>query len=154
MQAIASYNESRFDGSQSFSLFEDRITISGKQTFGPTYELTYSLSNLAQTPNWVWSRPRGFFQGIALAVLSYIAFVATGSSLSSHYGGLLAVMPIAGLLLSAATFKKVKWARFHLISGAIAFGVASAGKEQSKFDSFISQVSRQVELVRVAGGST
>ncbi|MBK9099037.1 MAG: hypothetical protein IPM14_13125 [bacterium] len=146
--AIATYSERRFDGRREFTLFADKVAISGTTSLGPRFEMTVQLNSLVPVADRLWARSRGFWQGIVLAVVSAILALGFTEVLPQFWMGLLWVVAVGGVLLAAVTFRRVEWASFNNSAGTPVLTIAKVGPKREEFDRFVSAI---VGAIRAAG---
>jgi hypothetical protein len=145
MQPIASYQERRFDGQRNFELFAEHLTVKGRQTFGAEFETTIPLYTLSPALSHLRTRDRGFWSGIVMILIA-ISLLQSGALLiTSYWGGLAAVMVVAGALLSIATARKVEWVQISSRAGFLSVTIARAGPDKSTFDKFINSLLEQIK---------
>jgi hypothetical protein len=150
MEPIAIYSEVRFEGSRTFTLFPDKVIVRGKRSLQSEFETTMSLAMLDPNPDKLHFRNKSFTHGMLAATVSFVACTVLVSGfhmpLTTTPPTLLGVMGIAGVLLMVATWTKIEFARFKNKDGIVVLDIARAGKDASKFDSFIVALSKQIKL--------
>ena len=150
MEPIATYSEVRFDGARTFTLFPDRIIVRGKQTLHSDFETTIPLATLDANFDRLSIRNRNFASGIWLAIISFglsgILLKGLKMSLADFMPLMLFVVGFAGLILAAATFRKVEFLRFKNQAGVVVLDVARSGKQIKQFGPFIDALVRQIEV--------
>jgi hypothetical protein len=145
MQPIASYQERRFDGQRSFELFHEHITIKGKQSFGAEFETTIPLNTLSPTVSHLRTRDRGFWSGIVMILIAISLLQSGALAITSYWGGLTAVMVVAGALLSIATARKIEWVQISSRAGLVSVNIARVGPDKITFDKFVSSLLEQIK---------
>lgn len=154
MDPIATYSETRFDGKRMFMLFPDRIYIQGTQTLKSDFEIEIPLALLEPRCYRFNVRNGAFIAGIWMAIISFVVCGILVSGLKMTFAqfipGLMVVFGISGLVLSAATFRKVEFLQFKNLGGGVAFDIARAGKEVAQLDSFVDAVIKHIRTKRAA----
>lgn len=145
MQPIASYQERRFDGQRNFELFHEHLTIKGKEAFGAEFETTIPLNTLSPIVSHLRTRDRGFWSGLAMILIAISLLQSGALTITSYWGGLTAVMVVAGALLSIATARKIEWIQISSHAGLVSVNIARVGPDKSKFDQFFSSLLEQIE---------
>ena len=145
MQAIASYQERRFDGQRDFVLFDEHLVIKGKQTFGAEFETTIPLSTLTPTISHLRTRDRGFWSGLVMILIAVSLLQSGALSINSYWGGLTAVMVVAGALLSITTARKIEWVQIISHAGLISINIARAGPDKENFDKFVDSLLEHIK---------
>jgi hypothetical protein len=150
LNPIATYSEVRFEGSRTFSLFADRIVIRGKETLASDGETGIPLSLLEPHFDHLRIRSKVCLQGIIMAAVFFFICYVLGSKFAMTFAdpilGILLMVGVAGLILAAATARKVEFVFFKNHSGVVLLTIARAGKQQDQFDSFVATLVRQIEL--------
>ena len=149
MEQIATYSEIRFDGSRTFTLFPDRIVVKGKQTFHSDFESNIPLATLDSNYDCVRIRNRIFIAGVWIAIISFIMFIILLTGLKIPFTefspGIILSIGVAGLILSAATYRKVEFLRFRNKAGLIVLDIARSGKHADEFDTFVDTLINHIE---------
>ena len=154
MDPIATYSEVRFDGKRTFMLFQDRIYIRGKWTLKSDFDIEFPLVWI--DPNYYRMNIRNgaFMGGIWIAVVSFVICTILVSGFKMTFADnapfLVAVLGFSGLILSAATYRKVQFLCFMGRGGGKIFDIARSGKQAEQLDSFIDALTKQIKLVREA----
>jgi hypothetical protein len=141
---IATYRERRFDGRRDFSLYTDRLEVSGKQTPGAEFTSTFNLGSLDPHLNRIRKRDPGFVGGIWMVLISFGLLQSHTVSFPSNWSGLTAVMGVAGLLLSIATLRRIHWATFRSVAGVELVSIARSGPDASSFEEFLERMANQI----------
>jgi hypothetical protein len=151
--SIARYEEKRFDGKRLFDLRHDHLAIAGSTSLGPRFESKVPLNALISEPDKMWTRPRGFWQGIVLLVGCVTVSMGFEPVLSSWWEGLFVCLAAAGALLSLATWRRVEWVVFRNLAGTPTVNIArSAGKDE-KFDQFVQALRVAIDACKNACAS-
>ena len=152
MEPIATYSEVRFEGSRTFTLLPDKISIRGKQSLTSEFETTIPLASLVPPPDRLWLRNSSFTAGLWLTVISFVAssvlISAFRMSFATFAPGLLVCIGLGGVILMLATFRKVEFVRFKNDGGIVILDIARAGKNAAQLDSFIDALTKQISLTR------
>ncbi|EEF60948.1 hypothetical protein [Pedosphaera parvula] len=152
METIATYSEVRFDGSRKFTLFSDKLAVNGKRTLHSEFETVIPLNTL--DPNYDRLRVRNvnFGVGLWMAVIAFVTSTVLVSGFKMSFTalapGMIATVGLAGLILCAATYRKVEFLRFKNAAGLAILDIARAGKDAPKFDSFIEALIKQIKNSR------
>ena len=139
-QALAHFDERRFDARRHFDLFPDSVIVSGTTSFGTRFEERVELDELSSHPDKLWTRHASFWGGIAMAIIFWILPMGFASVLSSWWKTLFWVWAVAGVLLAIATARRVEWAIFRNSSGVRVLAIARAGPDKGRFDEFVAAV--------------
>ena len=154
MDPIAIYTEIRFDGTRTFTLFPDRVHIRGKNTLQSDFEAEIPLAILSPGYFKANFRHPACMVGIGMAIISLIVCEILVDGLKMTFAqnapGLMVVMGVSGLILAAATYRKVEFVQFQNISGITVLNIARSGEQVAKLDSFIDALTKQI---RVASGA-
>lgn len=152
MQPQMTYMETRFRGKRTFALYSDRIDVTGKVFLQSDFDVSIPLSELS--PNFAKVKVRDgiFFHGLAL----FVGFLILYGILSSVFHAradnfivcLIAFLPFTGLILMAATFRKVEFCRFKTHAGLYVLDVARSGREQARYDEFIEKLTEAIRLAQ------
>ena len=62
--------------------------------------------------------------------------------------GMVLMISVAGLIFSAATFRKVQFFRFKNQAGVTVLDLARSGKHAAELDAFIDALVKQIEVAR------
>jgi hypothetical protein len=76
--------------------------------------------------------------------LSFFIIKGFKLALLSYFGGFAAVMGFVGLLLIAATYKKLDVAAFKSREGIVLLTVVCDGPGKEHFEAFVEQVSKRI----------
>jgi hypothetical protein len=147
---IATYKEQRFDGKRNFTLFSDRVTITGGDTLGARYDLTVPLASLNPNADRVWRRPNGFGAGVTVLVVSIGVLQAFQSAIVPGWKGWFVASALVGLLLALGTMRRVEWAVFRNSMGQAILSVARAGPQRKNFEGFVGAVKAAILAADVA----
>jgi hypothetical protein len=154
MEPIATYLETRFDGSRTFILLPDKIVVRGKQTLLSEFDTTISLSTLNPDPGTLRIRSGNAVMGGWMALVGFIGCSILVSGLHMTFAQsppfLVGGFGFCGLLLMANTWSKVEFVRFKNDVGVVVLDVARAGKQAAQLDSFIDLLSKQIRIARGA----
>ncbi len=154
MDPIATYSEVRFDGKRTFMLFHDRIYIRGKATFKSDFEIEIPLASLDPNYYRLNIRNGAFMGGVWMAVVSYVICTILVSGFKMTFADnavvLVAGIGFSGLILSAATYRKVQFLCFRNRGGGKVFDIARSGKQAEQLDSFVDALTKQIKLAREA----
>lgn len=157
MEPITTYSEVRFDGARTFTLFPDRVVVRGKQTLHSDFESEIPLATLDPNFERISIRNRTFMAGVWMALVSFVLCSILVSGLKMSFADMTPVVVlmigVAGLILSAATYRKVEFLRFKNQAGVTVLDVARSGREAAQFDSFVDALTKQIRLMR-AGEQT
>jgi hypothetical protein len=141
MESVATYSETRFSGQRDFTLYADRIRVTGKVFLKSDFDTTIQLARLNPDYSRLRVRETGFMSGVCLILISLLltGILIAGFKLPVEHPLVLLVIiqPVAGLVLCLATLRKVDFARFQNDDGIVVLDVARAGKSKSGFDPFI-----------------
>lgn len=148
MEQIATYSEIRFDGSRTFTLFPDRIVVKGKQTFHSDFESNIRLATLDPNYDRVRIRNRIFMAGVWMVIISFITYIILVTGLKIPFTEFSPVIMLsigmAGLILSAATYRKVEFLRFKNKAGLTVLDIARSDKHVEEFDSFVDTLIKHI----------
>lgn len=135
-------------------LFPDRIYIRGKWTFKSDFEIEFPLVWLDPNYYRLNIRNGAFMAGISMAVVSFVTCTILVSGFKMTFADnapvLVAGIGFSGLILSAATYRKVQFLCFRNRGGGKVFDIARSGKQAEQLDSFIDALTRQIKLARGA----
>ena len=145
MQPISSYRERRFDGQRNFELFHEHISINGKQSLGAEFETIIPLNTLSPIISHIRSRGRGFWSGIVMVLIAISLLQSGALAITSYWGGLTAVMVVAGALLSITTARKIEWVQISSRAGLVSVTIARVGPDKSTLDEFVSSLLEQIK---------
>lgn len=149
MEPIATYKEVRFDGSRTFTLFPDKLLVRGKTTLHSDFDTTIPLRILDPNFDRMGIRNKSCSVGAWIATISFVTWTVLvkgfGMSFAAPGAGMIAMGGVAGLLLSAATFRKVEFLRFRNQSGLHVLDIARSGKDAEQLDSFVQVLVKQIE---------
>ncbi len=141
MESVATYSETRFSGQRDFTLYADRIRVTGKVFLKSDFDTTIQLARLNPDYSRLRIREAGFMAGVWLILISLLlsGILIAGFKFPVEHPLVLLVLiqPVAGLVLCLATLRKVDFARFQNDDGIVVLDVARAGKTRSAFDPFI-----------------
>jgi hypothetical protein len=139
-QAIAQFDERRFDGRRHFELFSDSVRVSGSTVFGTRFEERVDLDLLSSNPDKLWTRHAGFWSGIGMAVVFWVLPMGFANVLSSWWKGLFWGWAVTGVLLALVTARRIEWAVFRNSSGVRVLAIARAGPDRARFDEFVGAI--------------
>jgi hypothetical protein len=152
MQPIATYSEVRFEGKRTFTLFADKIVVRGKQSLQSEFDVTIALTKLDPTPDILRFRSKGFTAGMWNAVIGFVGCTILVSGFHMSFAtlppGLLACIGMSGILLMAATARKVEFIRFKNDGGLVILDLARSGKHAAQLDAFIDALTKQIRTSR------
>jgi hypothetical protein len=139
---------------RTLTLYPDRVHILGKTFLKNDFETSVQLRGLSPEVSKIKVRQKAFFQSFWLILLPIALYYGLTSilsvTLSDDSTGLILVLPLAGLALMAATFKKEEHWMFKNQAGILALGIARAGKDRDRFEEYVAKV---VEAIRAANPS-
>ncbi|MBE7467236.1 MAG: hypothetical protein HS116_27495 [Planctomycetes bacterium] len=151
-QPIAAYDEIRFDGKRTFTLYADSILIKGVHSLQSEFETRIILNTIDPNLEILRIRNPNFIAGIRLflAAGAIWAVLVFGFNFSgySFLPGLAGMISLVGFLLSFYTRKKVEYARFKNSSGMIVLDIAKAGREVHNFEGFVQKLTQQIKSAR------
>jgi hypothetical protein len=154
MDPIATYSEVRFDGKRTFMLFPDRIYIRGKWTLKSDFEIDFPLVSLDTNYYRMNIRNGAFMAGIWMAVVSFVTCTILVSGFKMTFADnapfLVAAIGFSGLVLSAATYRKIEFLCFRSRGGGKVFDIARSGKQAEQLDLFIDALTKQIKLATEA----
>lgn len=145
---IARYDERRFDGRRQFALFPDRVEVSGVSFLGGRFEERVPLQGLNAAPDRLWTRPAGFWSGIAMVIFFSIIPMGFEAILSWWWKGLCWVLAAGGALLALATSRRVEWAVFRNSSGIAVLTIARVGPLRDQFEQFVDAIRKATANVQ------
>lgn len=144
MEPIATYSEKRFEGSRKFELFEDKICIQGKICTKGDFELALDLKDLNPEYSIFRFRPKFWLSGVWIIIIPIFIAVflskAYKMTVEDFPMVLALIMPVVGIVLILATFKKVEFYSFRNSSEVTVLDIARSGKEVDKFDGFVEKL--------------
>lgn len=154
MEIIATYSETRFDGSRTFTLQPDKIVVRGSQSLQGEFESSFALATFDPTPDTFRFRNQNFTWGMGLALVGFVACTILVSGFHMSFAtlppGLTACICMGGVTLMLATYRKVEFVRFKNDNGIVILDIARAGKNAAQLDSFIDALTKQIRIARSA----
>jgi hypothetical protein len=154
MDPIATYSEVRFDGTRTFMLFPDRIYIRGKKTLRSDFETEIPLTSFEPRYYQLNIRNGAFMGGLAMAVLSFVGCDILVAGLKMTFAQdapvMMAGFGVSGLILAAATYRKVEYLVFKNQAGGTVMDIARSGKQAAQLDSFIDTLTKQIKSAKRA----
>jgi len=158
MESIMTYSETRLNGQRYFELYPDKIRIRGKVFLQSDFDTTVPLGNLSPVFEKVRIRGQGFWGGLKLTVISFIALTIMASVSAIDFGSFITVLVacflVTGLLICAVTFPKIQIYRFKNSAEIIALDIARSGKEKDKFDDFVDNIVACISQCKQQGQQT
>jgi hypothetical protein len=150
MDPIATYNEARFDGKRTFELFEDKVVVRGTTTFTSDFEVSVPLARIDPDFARLRLRNKNFWMGVWIMVVAWVlaSIVGEVTDKAYHVVGILVGIGLVGILIAAATARKVEWVQFKTDGGVVAFDLARAGKEKNRLDSFVETLLAQISIAK------
>ena len=144
MEPLATYSEKRFEGCRKYELFEDKIRVKGNVSTRSDFEVALDLKDINPEYSIVRLRSTFWVPGLCIIIISTIIAVILSKvyrmTVEDFWMGLTLVMPVAGIILILATFKKVEFYSFRNSSGLTVMDIARSGNEKDKFDGFIEKL--------------
>lgn len=149
LEPIATYSETRFEGSRTFALFADRITIRGKEFLKSEYDGGIPLDTLNSNFDRMRVRSKTCIQGLLMAAIFFMVCFVLATKLNMTFVDpilcILTMVGVAGLMLAAATARKTEYVLFKNQAGVAVLTIARAGKQTDQFDSFVATLVQQIE---------
>lgn len=151
MEPLAVHREARFEGPRQYSVFQDHLLISGRETFRSDFEMKVPLANLHPEYSRARVRNRLFWFGLLLIVVGGLGVMERlstprGLSYEDFWAILWVAVLIAGVIVCGATWRMTSHLIFVDQSGRGVVGLVE--RDDSQFRAFVQALSNQIEVCK------